>query len=341
LNDADEQSKLTDVMQHKLNVNRLFAMYYKYKQDFRRAVEYQDRFIEAQKELYAELSERLISKQEAEYLRGKIEKQNEANIQKNRELERSNKLIKKQSRLLEKSNKELHNSLSMLNRLISVISHDVRGPAANSAAALRLILGKDLKTSSSQEIVHHVIDNLDSVTDLLAEIMVWIESRSFTKDVERLKRDVDLVQITKQVLRFFQGQIRQKQLQIDISFDEPEMMIHSESHVLRIALRNIMSNAIKFTPERKSIHIRCTRQEGIPVLCIEDSGIGMDETELKKLRKSSLKSKQGTNSEIGMGMGLKLSLSYLKLLNIDYSIQSQKDKGTRFTLKMQKPGGRT
>jgi signal transduction histidine kinase len=67
----------------------------------------------------------------------------------------------------------------------------------------------------------------------------------------------------------------------------------------------------------------------------------MDETELKKLRKSSLKSKQGTNSEIGMGMGLKLSLSYLKLLNIDYSIQSEKAKGTRFTLKMQKPGGRT
>ncbi|MCD8481183.1 MAG: hypothetical protein LRZ88_13920 [Candidatus Cloacimonetes bacterium] len=71
--------------------------------------------------------------------------------------------------------------MGMLNRLISIISHDVRGPAANSAAALKMIQDGSISGESADELLTHIITSLDSVTDLLTEMMVWIESRSFSK----------------------------------------------------------------------------------------------------------------------------------------------------------------
>jgi signal transduction histidine kinase len=335
MREAAELCEGTDIVQHRNNLYKLQNEYYAGTGDFQKANESLMNLVKLQEEQYDQLSENMISKQEAEYLRHKIELQNTSYQQKNKELERSNKLINRQARQLKKSNRELQSSLSMLNRLISIISHDVRGPAANSAAALRMIKEGEIGATASHEIMGHVIDNLDAVTDLLAEIMVWIESRSFKQGVDRLMKDVNVLGTLQPVLKFFQGQVRQKNIRVDLQYKEKNLLSYTEPNIMKIVLRNILSNAIKFTPVGGEITIVCRKQPEHLELTISDTGVGMTQREIADLLKHGLKAKAGTSREIGMGMGLRLSLAYLKLLGVGFEIHSEVGEGTRFVLKLQ------
>ncbi|MCK9557473.1 MAG: tetratricopeptide repeat protein [Candidatus Cloacimonetes bacterium] len=336
LNEAEMLSKDSDVLQIKVTIRKLFNEYYVAKEDFKNANKAMNELLDLQEEQYKDISERMISKQEAEYLRRKIEEQKESYRHKNEELEKSNKLIKKQSRQLVKSNRELEASLSMLNRLISILSHDVRGPAANSAAALDLILDGSIGKDAVNDLISHVKDNLDAVTDLLAEMMLWIESRSFRKDVDRLMQNVAVKSLLEQVVKFSRGQVHQKQIQVNLQCEPDTIKSYTEPNILKIVLRNILSNAIKYSHQGGTIDITCEQQPKYVELCIRDNGIGMSKKEVASLLKEKSKPREGTNQEMGMGMGLRLCLGYLKILGVDYEINSEEQKGTEFVLYLQK-----
>jgi len=336
LQEADALSKETDVLQLIINKRKLLNEYQKAIGDYKSASEGMTELLKLQEEQYSDISERMISKQEAEYLRNKIEEQKESYRRKNEELEKSNKLIKKQTTQLVKSNRELEASFSMLNRLISILSHDVRGPAANSAAALDMILDGSVGKEATHSLISHVKDNLEAVTDLLAEMMVWIESRSFRKDVDRLKQNVSVQSLLEQIIKFFRGHTQQKEIQVNLLCEPENIKSHTEPNILKIVLRNIISNAIKFSQPGTRIEITCEQRAKNLELRIRDHGIGMTQNEVASLLKEGSKAKEGTGHEMGMGMGLRLCLGYLKILGVDYEINSEEQKGTEFVLYLQK-----
>jgi len=334
LEEAEPLAMELSVLHHQISVHKLYAEYYQGVGDYQKANEHLRLISDLQDKQYSEVSEKMISKQEAEYLRRKIELQNDNYLKKNEELESSNQLIQQQSDQLEKSNQELHASMGMLNRLISIISHDVRGPAANSAAALRMIQEGSFSAEASQELIGHIIDSLDGVTDLLTEIMIWIESRSFSKEVDRLMQNVNVMSILEPVLKLYQSHIKQKNIHLNLSCPHRDCETHTEPNTLKIVLRNIVSNAVKFTPEGGIITISGEHTSEHLVLSIRDSGMGMSKEEVETLLTEGLKSKLGTQKEIGMGLGLRYSLGYLKLLGVDFEINSEPGHGTEFVLKL-------
>ncbi|MDD4687379.1 MAG: tetratricopeptide repeat protein [Candidatus Cloacimonetes bacterium] len=334
LTEAEKLCHESDIQQHKVNLYKLWNEYYSQIGDYAGANKRLLDLGSIYEEQYQELSDKMISKQEADYLSRKIEKNNEILQKKNTELEESNNLIIRQSKQLEKSNRELHASLGMLNRLISIISHDVRGPAANSAAALRMIQEGKIGSEAASDLIGNVIDNLDSVTDLLSEMMIWIESRNFSKEVDRLMKAVPLCYLLDPVLKFHHGHIKQKNIDVEHCCSISEYSIYTEPNIMKIVLRNILSNAIKFTASGGKIKIFCTKVKNYAYLNISDNGVGMSTEEIDNLMRDNLKPKAGTNKEIGMGMGLHLCLSYLKLLKVEYEIHSELNKGTQFILKL-------
>ncbi|MCB5267067.1 MAG: tetratricopeptide repeat-containing sensor histidine kinase [Candidatus Cloacimonetes bacterium] len=334
LEQAHPLAKDTEIVRHRINLYSLWSEYYEKIQDYQKANECLRVLAELHEQQYTELSAKLISKQEAEYLRHKIELQNQSLIKTNQELEDSNQLIKRQAQQLEEGNRELHASLGMLNRLISIISHDVRGPAANSAAALRMIHDGSLGQEVSQKLIGQVIDSLDGVMDLLTEIMLWIESRSFNKSVDRLMHNVDIMSLLDPVLKLYQSHLSQKKINLDLHCGEGDRTCYTEPNIMKIVLRNILSNATKFTPEGGKIYISFLPKKDHLKLCIRDTGVGMSKEEITMLLKQGLKSKTGTNQEPGMGMGLRYSLGYLKLLGVEFNISSEEGQGTEFTLKL-------
>jgi signal transduction histidine kinase len=324
----------TAIPELRINLYNLWSAYFEKIGDFKAANESLCELTKLHELQYTELSNKMISKQEAEYLRHKMELQNENYAQKNQELEASNQLIKKQSAQLKEKNREIHASLGILNRLISIISHDVRGPAANSAVALRMIQDGSISGERGPELIGHIISSLDGVTDLLAEIMLWIESRSFSKDVDRLMQNVSVASLLDPVVRLYQSQMQQKGIRLDLHCVEENIHSYTEPNMLKIVLRNILSNAIKFTPQGGSISIACMLKPTHVELIIRDTGVGMSKEEVATLLKQGLKSKLGTDQELGMGMGLRFCLGYLKLLRVEFNISSEERKGTKFMLKL-------
>lgn len=287
--------------------------YYLAIKDYANAHTCLNKLLDLNHEQYAQLSENMISVAEAEYLRHQIEKKNQA---------------------YQTQNEELQRSMNMLNRLISVLSHDVRGPIANSAQALRLIQEGSLSQGNGQEILGHVIKNLESSSDLLAEMMLWIESRAFSKEVHRLLLNVDVQILLESVITYYQGQLMQKALQLKLNLHPGAIMSYSEPNILKIAMRNILSNAIKYSHKGGNIYISLQPEEKSIVLKIKDEGMGMRPEDLQELKCEDLKPKMGTNQEMGMGMGMRLCFGYLRLLDIGYDISSRESEGTEFTLRL-------
>jgi signal transduction histidine kinase len=125
---------------------------------------------------------------------------------------------------------------------------------------------------------------------------------------------------------------------INIFFDKNlNLYINSDIALLRTIIRNIVSNAIKFTPTNGSISIINMLEDENIILKIKDTGIGMKEETLQSLfRIDNHNSTKGTDDELGTGLGLILSKEFADRLNIDIKIESMVNIGTTFILSIPK-----
>ncbi len=315
---------------------RLLTAYYSKIKDHENALKYSEMLCELYKEITDEVTSTFISQQEADYLRHKIELQSESYRLKNVELKNSNRIIRKQSKDLKKVNTELHNNIEVLNKLISVISHDVRGPIANTAHALRMIKAGKFDTETTGELNDEIIQSMDSLTDLLTEILLWIESKGSTTALVNILRPIAVDPLIENIRRMYQSQIMQKNIQFEFVAADKYSYAQTEPNALNIVLRNIISNAIKFTPDNGSITVNIVETADEIMINVQDSGIGMSQTEIDHLLKNKIKSRQGTTQEFGMGIGLKLCIHYLKLIDADLNISSEQGKGSLFCIKLKR-----
>ncbi len=267
-------------------------------------------------EQYNEVTTRLISVEEADYLKKKIEAQSESYRIKNIELE---------------------NTLSVLNKLISVISHDVRGPVSNVATAMRMMHNHEFDEPECNEMIPDIIDSMEGVSSLLSEILLWIESQHFDANISELMKKVNLTVLLQNVIQMYTSQMKQKQIQLKYEISSANIDVVSEPHALKAVFRNILSNAIKFTPDGGTIQIVVESEENNTIITFSDTGMGMRKDEIEKLMNHTLGSKQGTSGDFGMGIGLKLSIHYLKTLGASLNISSEPGKGSSFKITINNP----
>jgi len=129
----------------------------------------------------------------------------------------------------------------------------------------------------------------------------------------------------------FNAKIRFKNLELICDFHN-ELFVHADIDMIDTVIRNIISNAIKFTPENGKIEIsldKINQQQNVCTIVISDSGVGLDKNAQQKVFEiDSTITTLGTNKEKGTGLGLKLCKEFL---NINYGaiwIESEVNKGT-------------
>jgi len=122
---------------------------------------------------------------------------------------------------------------------------------------------------------------------------------------------------------------------INVSLDiTPYVYIHSDVEILTIVIRNLISNAIKFTNENGTIKISAEQIENFFFITIQDSGIGMDTRTLERISDNNYTSTQGTQQETGLGLGLKLCKELLGHINGGLEIESELSVGTTMKIKL-------
>jgi signal transduction histidine kinase len=136
----------------------------------------------------------------------------------------------------------------------------------------------------------------------------------------------------KDILQLFQESVRLKALNISTSLKDLKVL--ADEQMLMFVLRNLISNAIKFTPKGGVIHVKSDRyDDNFASIVIKDTGIGMDEALISKL--FSIESKvgrPGTEGEPSSGLGLILCKEFVGKMKGKLLIESQPDKGSVFTV---------
>jgi two-component system sensor histidine kinase/response regulator len=188
-------------------------------------------------------------------------------------------------------------------RIISILAHDLRSPLSG-IIGLTNIMSDEYEELSDNEIKDYLNTTAKTATDifsLLDNLLEWARIKTGKKEVEPIVFDLKS-QITN-VLELLQLNALTKN--IEIKNEVPvKTLVNADKNCVNSILRNLISNAIKFTRDKGKITITSTQKGNKIVVAINDTGMGIDKDKLKRLFNFDVVSSQGTNFEKGSGFGL-------------------------------------
>lgn len=231
---------------------------------------------------------------------------------------------------------EQNKKLALLNqekdKFFSIIAHDLRGPVTGLAGITELLYKEtgSCHDENIKELVELLHTTSVQVVDLLFNLLEWariqMNAISFEPDNLLLKPVVD------KAVRTFRNAIQDKNLTVSVDLDE-SVLAYADVNQLGTILRNLISNAIKFTPTGGSVTLTATSTDQHQIrLAVADSGIGMGPELLEKLFRLDQKvSRPGTEGETSNGIGLLLCQDLVKRQGGQLSVESAEGSGTTFS----------
>ncbi len=237
---------------------------------------------------------------------------------------------KKANELISKQKKQLEESNFLKDRIFAILGHDLRKPAlafSNLSKKLSyLIKKKDYDTL--QLIGNNLEADANSLHGLIDNILNWALSQK--NGVPYKPVQFDIHETTTEILNIFVRVAETKAISIENNIPE-ETIIFADPNVSSAIIRNLVDNALKYTPEGGRIDLNAQETDKGIVIAIRDTGVGMSKDRLNnifKFRKN--KSTKGTVGEKGTGLGLHLVHHLIKTNKGKINVKSQLGKGTTF-----------
>lgn len=220
-----------------------------------------------------------------------------------------------------KFQEELKNINSNNDRMLSILGHDLRSPVANLMTISSMAKNTDISNSEFVTLIGMVNDQSNQVLELLDNTFHWakLNFNSIKLNVEI----IDFEQLLKSILAIYRSSYEAKNIKVSVDVSHLQNII-GDIEVFTIIIRNIFSNAIKFTPQNGQISIESSDNE----LIIKDNGIGMSEVTISDILNNNNNSRKGTDNEKGTGIGLQLVVNLAEKCNCKLNIESQEKIGT-------------
>ena len=224
--------------------------------------------------------------------------------------------------------KELKEMNDMKDKLISIISHDMKNSIIAQKNVLRMIC------ESFEALPPEVIrkgclllkDSASATEELLLNMLQWVSLEIGKSSYNPIP--VDLSQIAEQAIKMVNAQAETKGVTLTNEI-ATETIAMADTNIIGTTLRNLLTNAIKFSTSGKTVRIAVTDAgEDQYQIAVIDQGTGMSENKLNEITQMSSKSVNGTNGEIGTGMGLFFCLEMLKRGGSQLQFESTLGEGT-------------
>ena len=209
-------------------------------------------------------------------------------------------------------------------RMLSVLGHDLRAPLINLREISSMALDYDLSRDEFTGFIEKINNQTAHVLDMLDTTLNW--SRANFNAITVIKVTIDIEQTINDILNVCKNDYQAKNITITILFDTK--ILNSDLEIVTIIARNMITNAIKFTPDNGEIKISFSDT----ILTVSDNGVGMSEDMIQSIFKRQYVSKRGTNNEVGMGIGMQLMQNLCEKINAQIKIESQSKKGTSISL---------
>lgn len=238
----------------------------------------------------------------------------------------------KTSRILTEQKEELERLNSTKDKFFSIISHDLRSPVAGFHGISQMIkmMVQTKQTDQLLEMTGHIDSSVDQLSKLLDNLLNWAMQQQ--GHIPNVPEKLNLKEMSDDLVKTLSNMAQGKS--IELSAEVPENMeLWSDKNTTMTILRNLVSNALKFTPEGGKVGIRATQEGESAKIEIYDTGVGMPKDKLKKLfQLQDKKSTYGTSGEKGLGLGLQLVNEFMEMNNGKIAVASEEGKGTTFTL---------
>jgi len=243
-------------------------------------------------------------------------------------------------RVLKEKQNQIESQASELNRLniekdkiFSILAHDLKAPLDSLWGMVKLMNEDNLSQEEFESYLPILSQNLGNNSMLLENLLIWSRSQMRGMNTEFSK--FNLFKVVEQSLSFlsasgyYKGQVLENYIPKSIE-------IEAEKTMLEIVIRNLLTNALKFTNANDKITVALDEEEIFYTISISDQGIGMTEAGLSKLFGNDFYSTSGTHQEKGTGLGLLISKELVKKNKGEIWAKSQIGSGSTFCFTLPK-----
>ena len=223
---------------------------------------------------------------------------------------------------------ELEKLILAKDKLFSIVSHDLRNPVASLKQMLDIVVLRYDKLDDESK--HKYISNLRNSSNklflMLDNLLSW--ARINLGQIRCVRDDVDVFSIISNELEILEDMIESKNLKINLT-EGREAIFNVDANIFRIIFRNIITNAIKFSPYNGKIDIELDKSLTTLNLKVRDFGAGISSETIAQIKsRAIIDSKSGTANERGNGLGLTIVSELVKLHNGEIEIESKLGEGT-------------
>lgn len=248
------------------------------------------------------------------------------------ELKRAKENLIKVNNELLKINQELKEQSINKDKLFSILSHDIKSAMSGIKGLMQYIITdfEDISKNDVYNILQNIYNTTSKTCSFINDFLEWTKVQM--KGFKVIKKDILLYDLILELYEYFNSEIISKNLKFNLNIDK-NFVIYSDENIVRIIIRNILSNSIKFSYPNGEILINLNKRNNKPQLYIKDYGIGMDKKTLASLFDiEQIHSVPGTRNEQGSGLGLLLLKELADKANIKIFIESFPEYGTEIYL---------
>lgn len=231
---------------------------------------------------------------------------------------------------LQASQERLRNTLAASNRMMSILSHDLKNPLVGIRGLAEVLSERENRPEREARMLRLIQQSSQQALDMVENLLMW--SRLDTNKMTVEPSQSSLHTLVEECFTLLGGAAQHKNIELQNDVP-PSLEAYVDPRMITIALRNFVSNAIKFTGNggQASVAAEPLNEEWV-LVGVADSGIGLSEDAQKQLfsRSSRLRSVPGTEGELGTGLGLHLCEEMIQQHHGVVWVESIQNKGSTF-----------
>ena len=243
-------------------------------------------------------------------------------------IRKNNQELTLRNRKIIEQKDELQTLNQVKDRLFSIISHDLRNPLVTLRSYLSLADNDALAPEKKLQFKLQTMNAVINTGDMLDNLLAWANVQ--IKNTSPGIVPINLTDCVWDTVHHTEAQAFQKGIRIEQQLQAETAL--GDYDIVSIALRNLVTNAIKYSAPNKNIHLISLKENGKVFLTVKDEGIGLTQEQIAGILSNENSSTAGTQGEKGSGLGLFLVRELLQKINAELKIESKPGHGSNFTI---------
>ncbi|MAB49740.1 MAG: ATP-binding protein [Flavobacteriaceae bacterium] len=218
-------------------------------------------------------------------------------------------------------------------KLFSIVSHDLKDSISSIKAFLDLLKEDSISKEEFRELIPELSENANNASSLLFNLLNW--SKSQMQNLEPNPELFNIQDVFHTKMALVEQKVEDKRI---VLIDESQRdFVYADKSMVEIVIQNLITNAVKFSRTGDVITVSNQDVNGKALICVEDTGVGISEENIKKLFNANKNfTTVGTKNEKGTGLGLTIAKDLVELNNGRIWVESTVNVGSKFFIELPK-----